>query len=116
MTIERVAYDELGLFHEHAAEYGLPFDEAPVVRREAVEVAPGRSLRALAWGEGAPEVVLPHGGGQTPPTCATQPLALRPPRLLAIDLARHAPSNGLLTTSARTHPPDNPLDSPRPRP
>src|SRR3546814_6820209 len=77
MTIERVAYDELGLFHENAAEYGLPFDEAPVVRREAVEVEPGRSLSALVWGEGDPEIVLLHGGGQNAHTWDTVALALR---------------------------------------
>ena len=29
----RVDYDEFGLFHENAAEFGLPFDRPPVVRR-----------------------------------------------------------------------------------
>src|SRR3546814_327060 len=110
MTIERVAYDELGLFHENAAEYGLPFDEAPVVRREAVEVEPGRSLSALVWGEGDPEVVLLHGGGQNAHTWDTVALALRPRRLLAIDLPGHGHSDGFRTASARPSPTDNARD------
>ena len=36
--VERVAYDEFGLFHENAAEFGLPYDGPPVVRRASVEV------------------------------------------------------------------------------
>ena len=34
---ERVGYDEFGLFHENAAEFGLPFDRPPVVRRAFAE-------------------------------------------------------------------------------
>ena len=35
----QVDYDEFGLFHENAAEYGLPFDRPPTVRRAFAEVA-----------------------------------------------------------------------------
>src|SRR5215203_5238654 len=59
---EIVEYDEFGLFHENAAEYGLPFDGPPTVRRDDVEVEPGRKLSALVWGEGEPELVFLHGG------------------------------------------------------
>ena len=52
---ERVEYDEFGLFHENAAEYGLPFDGPPAVRRELVDVEPRRRLSALVWGLGDPE-------------------------------------------------------------
>src|SRR5580693_6127011 len=31
--VDRIDYDEFGLFHENAEEYGLPFDVPPVVRR-----------------------------------------------------------------------------------
>jgi hypothetical protein len=34
---ERVGYDEFGLFHENAAEFGLPVDRPPVVRRAFAE-------------------------------------------------------------------------------
>ena len=41
VMVGRVEYDEFGLFHENAAEFGLPYDGPPVVRRASVEVAPG---------------------------------------------------------------------------
>ena len=34
-------YDEFGLFHENAAEHGLPFDRPPAVRRAFADVAGG---------------------------------------------------------------------------
>ena len=58
-----VEYDEFGLFHENAEEFGLPFDAPPVVRREFVETRPGHRLSALVWGTTEPELVLLHGGG-----------------------------------------------------
>ena len=48
-NVGRVPYDEFSMFHENAAEYGLPYDGPPTVRREAVEVEPGRSLSTLVW-------------------------------------------------------------------
>ena len=30
---ERIAYDELALFHENAEEYGIPWNGPPVVAR-----------------------------------------------------------------------------------
>jgi len=83
-----MAYDEFGLFHENAAEWGLPFDSPPVVRREFVEVAPDRSLSALVWGSDDPELVLLHGGAQNAHTWDTVALALGRP-LAAIDLPGH---------------------------
>lgn len=90
---ERVDYDEFGLFHENAAEYGLPYDGPPTVRREEVEVAPGRTLSALVWGEGDPEIVLLHGGSQNAHTWDTVAMALRPRPLVAIDLPGHGHSD-----------------------
>jgi pimeloyl-ACP methyl ester carboxylesterase len=87
------AYDEFGLFHENAAEYGLPYDGPPVVRREHVEVAPGRQLSALVWGTGEPELVLLHGGAQNAHTWDTVALALGRP-LVAVDLPGHGHSDG----------------------
>jgi pimeloyl-ACP methyl ester carboxylesterase len=95
----KVPYDELGLFHENAAEFGLPYDGPPVVRRESVEVAPGRRLSALVWGATAPELVLLHGGAQNAHTWDTVAMALGRP-LVAIDLPGHghsdAPADGAL--------------------
>ena len=90
---ERFDYDEFGLFHENAAEYGLPFERPPVVRRVFAEVAPGRRLSALAWQDKDPELVLLHGGAQNAHTWDTVALALDRP-LLAIDLPGHGHSDG----------------------
>ena len=97
--VDRVAYDEFGLFHENAEEFGLPYDGPPVVRRADVEVAPGRRLSALVWGDAPPELVLLHGGAQNAHTWDTVAMALGRP-LVAIDLPGHghsdAPAQGSL--------------------
>ena len=41
-----VEYDELGLFHENAQEYDIPWKGSPVVRREFVDVGDGRRVSA----------------------------------------------------------------------
>ena len=90
---DRFDYDEFGLFHENAAEYGLPYDRPPTVRRVFAEVAPGRRLSALAWQDKDPELVLLHGGAQNAHTWDTVAMALDRP-LLAIDLPGHGHSDG----------------------
>jgi pimeloyl-ACP methyl ester carboxylesterase len=89
----RVDYDEFGLFHENAAEYGLPFDRPPTVRRAFAGVPGGRQLSALVWQEGEPELVLLHGGAQNAHTWDTVAMALGRP-LVAIDLPGHGHSDG----------------------
>ncbi len=96
--VERVAYDEFSYFHENAEEFGLPYDGPPTVRREFVEVAPGRRLSALVWGEGPPELVLVHGGAQNAHTWDTVAMALGRP-LVAIDLPGHGHSDGGISGS-----------------
>jgi pimeloyl-ACP methyl ester carboxylesterase len=91
-AMERVAYDEFAYFHENAAEFGLPYDGPPTVRREAVEVGDGRSLSALVWGDAPAELVLLHGGGQNAHTWDTVALALGRP-LVAVDLPGHGHSD-----------------------
>jgi pimeloyl-ACP methyl ester carboxylesterase len=91
--VERIEYDEFGLFHENAEEYGVAYDGPPTVRREFVEVEPGRRLSALIWGSGEPELVLLHGGAQNAHTWDTVALALARP-LVAIDLPGHGHSDG----------------------
>jgi pimeloyl-ACP methyl ester carboxylesterase len=88
----RVEYDEFGLFHENAAEYGLPFHAPPTVRRVATELPDGRRLSSLVWGDSSPDVVLIHGGAQNAHTWDTVALALRRP-LLAPDLPGHGHSD-----------------------
>jgi pimeloyl-ACP methyl ester carboxylesterase len=99
---ERVAYDEFSMFHENAAEYGIAYDGPPTVRRQRVEVAPGRNLSALAWGDASPEFVLLHGGGQNAHTWDTVALALARP-LVAIDLAGHGHSDPIPDGEAVDH-------------
>ena len=85
-------YDEFSLFHENASEVGLPWNGPPTVRREFVEVAPGRRVSALVWGTDRPEAVFLHGGGQNAHTWDTVALALDRP-LVAIDLPGHGHSD-----------------------
>jgi pimeloyl-ACP methyl ester carboxylesterase len=99
-----VDYDEFGLFGENAAEYGLPLDRPPVVRRAFAEVAPGRRLSALVWQDSDPELVLLHGGAQNAHTWDTVAMALGRP-LAAIDLPGHGHSDGPGES------PDGPLDA-----
>ena len=91
--VERIEYDEFGLFHENAAEYGLPYDGPPTVRREFVPIDADRRLSALVWGDGEPELVLLHGGSQNAHTWDTVAMALGRP-LVAIDLPGHGHSDG----------------------
>jgi pimeloyl-ACP methyl ester carboxylesterase len=85
------AYDEFGLFHENAEEFGIPFDAPPVVRRVSVPIDGNYELSALQWGPGTPEIVLLHGGAQNAHTWDTVALALNRP-LVAIDLPGHGHS------------------------
>jgi pimeloyl-ACP methyl ester carboxylesterase len=86
------AYDEFSLFEENASEAGLPWNGPPSVRRQSVEVAPGRRLSALIWGSDPPDLLLLHGGGQNAHTWDTMALALGRP-LLAVDLPGHGHSD-----------------------
>ena len=85
-------YDEFSLLHENAAEWGLPFDQPPLVAREAIDVAPAQQLSYLRWGTGEPEIVFLHGGGQNAHTWDTVALALGRPAV-AIDLPGHGRSS-----------------------
>ena len=86
------AYDEFGMLHENAAEYDLPFDEPPAVRRETVALPSGLSVSALVWGTDEPELVLVHGGAQNAHTWDTVALRLGRP-LVAVDLPGHGHSD-----------------------
>ena len=93
---ELIPYDEFGLFHENAAEYGLPYDGPPDVRRvdgrgrsrpAGLEPALGRRHRA------APSWCSSTAGAQNAHTWDTVALALGRP-LLAVDLPGHGHSDG----------------------
>jgi pimeloyl-ACP methyl ester carboxylesterase len=90
--VERVPYDEFGMFADNAREVGLPYDGPPTVERRRVEVAPGREVSALVWGTEPAELVLVHGGAQNAHTWDTVALALGRP-LVAIDLPGHGHSD-----------------------
>jgi pimeloyl-ACP methyl ester carboxylesterase len=89
----RMPYDEFSMFHENAEEFGLPYGGPPTVRREFVEVEPGRRISALVWGDGEPELFFLHGGAQNAHTWDTVAMALDRP-LVAIDLPGHGHSDG----------------------
>ncbi len=91
-VMERIAYDEFGLFHENAAEYGLVYSGPPLVRRERVGLDDGRTVSALVWGDAEPEVVFIHGGSQNAHTWDTVVMALGRPAL-AVDLPGHGHSD-----------------------
>src|SRR5271165_5564027 len=80
------------MFADNASEAGLEWKGQPVVARTSVEVGTDRRLSALIWGEGSPELVLLHGGGQNAHTWDTVALAVERP-LVAIDLPGHGHSD-----------------------
>jgi pimeloyl-ACP methyl ester carboxylesterase len=93
---DRVHYDELGLFHENVAEFGVEASLPPIVERRHVDVGDDaggrRQVSALVWGEGPPRLVLVHGGSQNAHTWDTVALALGVP-LVAVDLPGHGHSS-----------------------
>lgn len=98
MSVERVPYDEFAYFRDNADEAGIEWHGQPVVRRERVAVDGDRSLSALVWGDGEPELVLLHGGAQNAHTWDTVALALGRP-LVAVDLPGHGHSDGGISGS-----------------
>lgn len=89
---DMIEYDEFAYFHENAHEWGLTYDGPPVVRRVGHQLADGRTISALVWGDAPGEVVLIHGGAQNAHTWDTVALALGRP-LLAPDLPGHGHSD-----------------------
>jgi pimeloyl-ACP methyl ester carboxylesterase len=91
-TPDGSTYDEFSMFADNASEVGLAWTGPPTVRREFVEVAPGRQVSALVWGNAPPEIFFLHGGGQNAHTWDTVALALDRP-LVALDLPGHGHSD-----------------------
>lgn len=102
--MERIEYDEFGLFHENAGEYSIPFFSSPRVRRVETALTDGRMLSSLVWGANEPQLVLLHGGAQNAHTWDTVALALGV-SLVCIDLPGHGHSGPPLdgTVNARTN-------------
>lgn len=84
-------YDEFGLFHENIDEFDLDVAELPSVARIETNVE-DRSISALRWGSGDPEIVYLHGGAQNAHTWDTVALALGRPAV-AVDLPGHGHSD-----------------------
>jgi len=90
-TLAQDGYDEFGLLHENAEEWGLALESAPIVRRGVVEVDAGNWLSYIRWGDDEPELVFLHGGGQNAHTWDTVALALGR-NAIAVDLPGHGHS------------------------
>lgn len=90
-TMAEDGYDEFGLYHENAQEWGLPDDPPPVVSRGVVEVGAGEWMSYLRWGTAEPEIGFLHGAGQNAHTWDTVGLALGRPAI-AFDLPGHGHS------------------------
>ncbi len=89
-------YDEFGLFHQNIAEFDLDVAEVPPVARIDTPVPDddggSRTVSALRWGVGEPELVFVHGGAQNAHTWDTVVLALGRPAL-SVDLPGHGHSH-----------------------
>jgi pimeloyl-ACP methyl ester carboxylesterase len=101
--VEKVSYDEFGMFHENASEYGIPYPAPPVVSREFISVDGDRKLSALKWGTSEPQIVFLHGGAQNAHTWDTVALALGV-SLLCIDLPGHGHSDSAAAFDASALP------------
>lgn len=85
------ATDEFSYLPAQAADAGIP-GPLPPVRRVRLELADGRALTGLLWGEGPPRVTLLHGAGLNAHTWDVTILAARLPAL-ALDLPGHGDSD-----------------------
>ncbi len=89
---EADGYDEFAWLQAYADHEGIPWKGRPPVSRRFFDVGEGRRLSGLVWGEGEPELVLLHGGGQNAHTWDSVAMALDRP-LVALDLPGHGHSS-----------------------
>jgi pimeloyl-ACP methyl ester carboxylesterase len=85
-------FDEFSLLEDYARYEGLPWRGRPQVERRFVDVGGGQLLSALCWGDGDPQLVFLHGGGQNAHTWDSVVMALGRPAV-AIDLPGHGHSS-----------------------
>lgn len=85
-------YDEFDALEGHAAWAGIEWRGRPTVQRRSLEVSADQHISLLAWGEGEPELVFLHGGGQNAHTWDTVIMAIGRPAI-AIDLPGHGHSS-----------------------
>ena len=92
--VERVDYDEFGLFADNASEFGIPYDGPPTVRREFVavdDVAPAQRARV---GRRRRRSSCSCTAGRRTPTRGTRSRSPSTGRCVAIDLPGHGHSDG----------------------
>lgn len=92
-TLDGLAdFDEFSMLKVYADHEGIPWRGRPEVFRRSYKVTPEQRLSVLVWGQGPPEIVLLHGGGQNAHTWDSVAIALDRP-LIAIDLPGHGHSD-----------------------
>jgi pimeloyl-ACP methyl ester carboxylesterase len=91
-TKDEAGYDEFAFLEQYAKHEGIPWRGRPAVERRSVRLDSGQTISALVWGDGEPEFVLLHGGGQNAHTWDSVAMALGRP-LVAIDLPGHGHSS-----------------------
>ena len=87
-----IAYDEFSMFGENISEFGLNVAKVPSVLRVAMQLDDDRTLSALKWGAGEPEVLFVHGSAQNAHTWDTVILAMGV-SAIAIDMPGHGHSS-----------------------
>jgi pimeloyl-ACP methyl ester carboxylesterase len=87
-----VDYDEFDALRGYAAYAGIPWQGRPEVRRRSMEVPGAGRVSMLWWGDGPPEVVFVHGGGQNAHTWDTVAMGIDRPSV-ALDLPGHGHSD-----------------------
>jgi pimeloyl-ACP methyl ester carboxylesterase len=92
MTPDNPPYDEFGMFELYARYEGIPWRGRPPVERRTETIGAGQQISGLAWGDGAPRLVLLHGRGQNAHTWDSVAMTLDRP-LLALDLPGHGHSS-----------------------
>jgi len=88
----KIDYDEFSMFGENIAEYSLNVSSLPKVERVSTQLSDQRTLSALKWGNGSPEIVFVHGSAQNAHTWDTVILAMGV-SAVAIDLPGHGHSS-----------------------
>ena len=119
-AMERIDYDEFGLFHENASEYGLPCDGPPTVRRSLVSSWRTRAhaQRARVGRRRRPSSSSSTAARRTPTPGTPWPSRWARP-LVAVDLPGHGHSvvaGRRRLLAARTSPTTSPWRSSSSRP
>ncbi|MEM9609725.1 MAG: alpha/beta hydrolase [Actinomycetota bacterium] len=84
-------YDELGHFHENAADVGVDASSLLPVRRVVTSLDDGRTVSGLRWGDEDAELVVVHGSAQNAHTWDSTLASLGRPAV-AVDLPGHGHS------------------------